>query len=139
MPRTSSRTSSGSADTIVALSTPPGAGLRAVVRLSGPRAVELGGRLPGAVVLRGPRTYTREDLVEIHLPASPPLVDRLLRGLLERGARPARPGEFTLRAFLHGRIDLAQAEAVEQLISSEGEADRPLAQISQSVWTGVPI
>lgn len=123
MPRTGSRTSSDSADTIVALSTPAGAGLRAIVRLSGPRAVEIGGELPGADVFRAPRTYTREDLVEIHLPASPPLVDRLLRRLLDRGARPARPGEFTLRAFLNGRIDLAQAEAVEQLIAAEGDAD----------------
>ena len=114
-------------DTIVALSTPPGGGLRAVVRLSGPRAVELGGGLPGAVVFKAPRTYTAEDLVEIHLPASPPLVDSLLRSLTEGGARPAKPGEFTLRAFLHGRIDLAQAEAVEQLISAEGEGDRKAA------------
>jgi tRNA modification GTPase len=118
---------SGNADTIVALSTPPGSGLRAIVRLSGPRAVEMGGSLPGAVVLRGPRTFTREDVVEVHLPASPPLVDRLLRELLERGARPARPGEFTLRAFLNGRLDLAQAEAVEQLISAEDDAERRAA------------
>jgi tRNA modification GTPase len=118
---------SGNAETIVALSTPPGGGLRAVVRLSGPRAVDLAGALPGAVVRRAPRTFTREDTVEIHLPASPPLVDRLLRALVDRGARPARPGEFTLRAFLHGRIDLAQAEAVEQLISAEGEEDRRAA------------
>ena len=118
---------SGNAETIVALSTPPGGGLRAVVRLSGPRAVDLAGALPGAVVRRAPRTFTREDTVEIHLPASPPLVARLLRALVDRGARPARPGEFTLRAFLHGRIDLAQAEAVEQLISAEGEEDRRAA------------
>jgi tRNA modification GTPase len=78
-------------------------------------------------VRRAPRTFTREDTVEIHLPASPPLVDRLLRVLLDRGARPARPGEFTLRAFLNGRLDLAQAEAVEQLISAEGEEDRRAA------------
>lgn len=114
-------------ETIVALSTPPGAGLRAVVRLSGPRAVELGGAVPGAVVFKAPRTYTREDLVEIHLPSSPPLVDRLLAALIDRGARPAKPGEFTLRAFLNGRLDLAQAEAVEQLISAEGEDDRAAA------------
>lgn len=123
MPRTSSRILSGNADTIVALSTPPGGGLRAVVRLSGPRAVDIGGGLAGAVTLRAPRSATREDVVEIHLPASPPLVDRLVRSLLDRGARPAKPGEFTLRAFLNGRIDLAQAEAVGQLISAEGEED----------------
>src|SRR5206468_10325745 len=53
--------------------------------------------------------------------------DRLIRDLLDRGARPARPGEFTLRAFLNGRIDLAQAEAVELLISAEDEEDRRAA------------
>jgi tRNA modification GTPase len=118
---------SAEAETIVALSTPPGPALRAVVRLSGPRAVQIAGALPGAVIWRAPRTYTREDLVEIHLPASPPLVERLLRSLLDRGARPARPGEFTLRAFLSGRLDLTQAEAVEQLISAEGEEERRAA------------
>jgi len=118
---------SGNSETIVALATPPGGGLRAVVRLSGPRAAEIAGGLPGAVLRRGPRTYTREDTVELHLPASPPLVDRLIRVLLDRGARAARPGEFTLRAFLSGRLDLAQAEAVEQLISAEGEEDRRAA------------
>jgi tRNA modification GTPase len=118
---------SGNADTIVALSTPPGGGLRAIVRLSGPRAAELVRGLPGALTLRAPRTFTREDMVDLHLPASPPLVDRLLRTLVDRGARPARPGEFTLRAFLNGRIDLAQAEAVEQLIAAEGEEDRRAA------------
>jgi tRNA modification GTPase len=122
-----SRPSSSSAETIVALSTPLGDGLRAVVRLSGPRAVEIGGAFPGAVAWRAPRTYTREDLVEIHLPGSPPLVDRLLRSLVALGARPARSGEFTLRAFLNGRIDLAQAEAVEQLISAEGGEERRAA------------
>jgi tRNA modification GTPase len=118
---------SGNADTIVALSTPPGGGLRAIVRLSGPKAVEIAGDGPGAVVRRAPRTYTGEDVVELHLPASPPLVERRLRELLQRGARPARPGEFTLRAFLNGRLDLAQAEAVGQLISAEDEEERRAA------------
>ncbi len=123
MPRTSSRGSSASAETVVALATPPGPSLRAVVRLSGPGAAEIARGVPGAVLRRAPRTYTREDLVEIHLPGSPPLVEALLRDLVARGARPARPGEFTLRAFLNGRIDLVQAEAVEQLISAEGEEE----------------
>ncbi|HYE99296.1 MAG TPA: GTPase [Planctomycetota bacterium] len=127
MPRRSSRPSSAEPDTIVAPATPSGGGLRAVVRVGGPRAVELAGARPGAVVFRAPRSYTREDLVEIHLPASPPLVDRLVRDLLEAGARPARPGEFTLRAFLHGRLDLAQAEAVERLVAAEDEAERRAA------------
>jgi tRNA modification GTPase len=98
-----------------------------VVRLSGPRAVAAGGSRPGAVVFRAPRSYTREDVVEIHLPGSPPLVEALLRDLVEAGARPARPGEFTLRAFLNGRLDLAQAEAVERVISAEDEEERRAA------------
>lgn len=98
-----------------------------MVRLSGPRAVEIGGAVPGAVVFKAPRTYTREDLVEIHLPSSAPLINRLVSSLIDRGARPAKPGEFTLRAFLNGRLDLAQAEAVQQLISAEGEDDRSAA------------
>jgi tRNA modification GTPase len=79
------------------------------------------------VVFLAPRSYTREDVVEIHLPGSPPLVDSLLRDLAEAGARPARPGEFTLRAFLNGRLDLAQAESVERIISSEDEEERRAA------------
>ena len=106
-------------DTIVAVSSPPGPGLRAVVRLSGPGAIDLAGGLPGAVVFRAPHTYTRENVVEIHLPGAPPLVDALARRLVERGARQARPGEFTLRAFLNGRLDLARAEAVERVIAAE--------------------
>lgn len=98
-----------------------------MVRLSGPRAIEWGGSLPGAVVFAAPRSYTREDVVEIHLPGSPSLVARLVRALVGRGARPARPGEFTLRAFLNGRFDLAQAEAVEQVIAAESEAERRAA------------
>ena len=110
-------------DTIVAVSSPPGPGLRAVVRLSGPGAIDLAGDLPGAVVFRAPHTYTRENVVEIHLPGAPPLVDELARRLVERGARQARPGEFTLRAFLNGRLDLARAEAVERIIAAEDRAE----------------
>ncbi len=127
MPRRSSSSSSSSEDTIAALSSPPGAGLRAVVRLSGPRAIEIAASLPGAVAFPGPRSFTREDVVEVHLPSSPPLVGRLLRELLARGARPARPGEFTLRAFLNGRLDLAQAEAVGRLVASEDQEERRAA------------
>lgn len=127
MARRSSSPSSAEADTIAAPAVPPGAALRGIVRVSGPRAVEIAGGLPGAVVRRGPRTYTREDLVEIHLPGAAPLVARCLRLLAERGARPARPGEFTLRAFLHGRLDLAQAEAVERLIAAGDESERRAA------------
>ncbi len=97
------------------------------MRLSGPRAVEIAGGRPGAVAFRAPRSYTREDVVEIHLPGSPPLVEALVRELVEAGARPARPGEFTLRAFLNGRLDLAQAEAVERIISAEDQEERRAA------------
>jgi tRNA modification GTPase len=129
MPRTSSGPSSAdrSSETIVAVASAPGEGLRAVVRLSGPRAFEIAGGFPGAVAFRAPNSYTREDLVELHAPASPPLLAGLLEELTGRGARPAEAGEFTLRAFLHGRIDLAQAEAVERLIASEDGEDAKAA------------
>ncbi len=134
-------------DTIVALSSPPGASARAVVRLSGPRAWALAGevfaplppaprarvdgalRLPGwpaadavAVGFRAPRSYTGQDLVELWVPGAPPLVRRLLLTLEAAGARQAAPGEFTRRAFLAGRLDLTQAEAVLALTSAEDAA-----------------
>ena len=128
------------ADTIVALASPPGRGHRAIVRLSGPEAVSIAAAffhapqnleeapgfsvLDGAVevdavsvparayVMRAPAAYTREDVVEFHLPASNPLLQHVIRAMMGAGARHAEPGEFTERAFLNGRIDLAQAEAV---------------------------
>lgn len=146
---------SGDTDTIVALSTPSGTGAIGVVRLSGPRALELGHRVfrPGPrardpfafeeshrlvyghvadgqgavldevllVAMRAPATYTREDIVEIHChggPAAQRAVLRLLGGL---GARPAEPGEFTRRAYLNGRIDLAQAEGVAGVVQARTE------------------
>ena len=128
-------------DTIVALASPPGRGLEGIIRLSGPDAMEIGGRLfrspekledaptfsalrgkvvtealppvPAlAYVMRSPATYTREDMVEFHLPASTPILRCVMRAVIAEGARAAEPGEFTERAFLSGRIDLAQAEAV---------------------------
>jgi tRNA modification GTPase len=74
-----------------------------------------------------PRTYTREDVVEIQGHGGPLLLQRILRLLLDRGARLANPGEFTLRAFLNGRLDLAQAESVMDLISARTEASQRLA------------
>jgi tRNA modification GTPase len=71
----------------------------------------------------GPKTYTGQDLAEIHLVGSPPLVERLVSDLLNAGARPARPGEFTLRAFLAGKKDLPQAEAVNAVIEADTDAD----------------
>jgi len=128
-------------DTIVALASPHGRGHEAVIRISGPDAISLAqpffsgpqplnqspsfsalqGRLildgpppvpASAYVMRAPATYTREDMIEFHLPASTPLLQRLIHDILQRGARHAQPGEFTQRAFLNGRIDLTQAEAV---------------------------
>jgi tRNA modification GTPase len=81
-----------------------------------------------AGVFRAPRSYTREDLVELSCHGGPALAQRLLDALLAAGARLARPGEFTLRAFLSGRLDLAQAEAVADLIQAETEMARELAR-----------
>lgn len=77
--------------------------------------------------MRAPRTYTREDVVEIQGHGGPLLLQRILRLLLTSGARLANPGEFTLRAFLNGRLDLAQAESVMDLISARTEAGQRLA------------
>ncbi len=80
-----------------------------------------------AAFMRAPRTYTREDVVEIHAHGGPLLLGRILASALGAGARAARAGEMTLRAFLNGRLDLAQAEAVMGLISAQTDAGRRLA------------
>jgi tRNA modification GTPase len=77
--------------------------------------------------MRAPRTYTREDVVEIQAHGSPLTLQRILALALAAGARMARPGELTMRAFLNGRIDLAQAEAVMDLVNADSEAARRLA------------
>ena len=139
-------------DTIVAVSTAGGPSMRAIVRMSGPSAttiirkilasesrlrlptknyravsatLELGEiNLPVRLYLmRAPRSYTREDIVEIHTFGAPPLLNALMEQLITLGARPAGPGEFTRRAFLNGRIDLAQAEAVEAVVHARSEAE----------------
>lgn len=148
-------------DTIVALSSAPGPAARAVVRVSGPntRAVveavfspgPRGERrlVPGSLRLSGvhspvpaalyffpgPRSYTGQDLAELHTVGSPPLVERLVADLLSAGARPARPGEFTLRAFLAGKKNLPQAEAVHAVIEAGTDADlkSALAQLAGGV------
>ena len=143
-------------DTIVALSTPPGTGALAVIRLAGPRAVEVvdpffrskklseqashtlhvgklcaaDGRVLDEVVVSlflAPRSYTGDNVVEISTHGSPYIVREVLRLFTENGARSARPGEFTLRAFLNGRLDLSQAEAVADLIASESRTSHELA------------
>src|SRR2546430_2818869 len=80
-----------------------------------------------AAFMRAPRTYTREDVVEIQGHGGPLVLQRILRLVLAQGARMANPGEFTLRAFLNGRLDLAQAEAVMDLIGAQTEAGQRLA------------
>ncbi len=77
--------------------------------------------------MRAPHTYTREDVVEIQGHGGPLVLSRILRAVLAQGARMAQPGEFTLRAFLNGRIDLAQAEAVMDLIGAQTEVGQRLA------------
>lgn len=130
-------------DTIAAVATPPGRGGVGIVRVSGAQAftlaVAIAGSLPaarqlslralrgarGEILDRGivaafpaPRSFTGEDVVEFQIHGSPVLAGLLLQRLVSLGAREAAPGEFTRRAFLNGRIDLAQAEAVADLIAS---------------------
>lgn len=130
-------------DTIVALASPPGRGGVAVVRVSGPAAFDhallVAGELPAPrrvslrrfvdqsgdaidsgliVVFPAPNSFTGEDVVEFHAHGGPVVVDQLIKRLLQLGARQARPGEFSERAFLNDRLDLAQAEAIADLIDS---------------------
>ncbi|HSZ17958.1 MAG TPA: GTPase, partial [Terracidiphilus sp.] len=136
-------------DTIAAVSTPPGRGGIGIVRLSGPQAAAIAEqlvrlhhpleharvrvadvldadnaeaeRIDEAVVafFAAPHSYTAEDLVEIAAHGSPVVLDLLLRRALGLGARLAEPGEFTQRAFLSGKLDLTQAEAVRDLIEAQ--------------------
>ncbi|MBL8798661.1 MAG: tRNA modification GTPase [Planctomycetia bacterium] len=152
------------ADTIVALSSAVGTGARAIVRLSGPEALALAGSVftapqalqpgqrrayEGAVSVPGiaaslptdlycfpaPRTYTGQEVVELHVQACPPLVELLIAELLRRGARAALPGEFTLRAFLAGKLDLPRAEAVLGVIEANGRQE--LRQALQQLAGGM--
>ncbi|OWK43496.1 tRNA modification GTPase [Fimbriiglobus ruber] len=154
-------------DTIAALSSAPGPGVRAIVRVTGPNAravidhvfrpiLPTGGEglpgktfRPGTILLSGvpaplpadlyfwhaPRTYTGQNLAELHTLSSPPLVERLVADLISAGARAAQPGEFTLRAFLAGKKDLPQAEAVLAVIESGTDVDlkKALAQLAGGV------
>ncbi len=135
--------------TIAALATAPGEGAIAVLRISGPRAFPIAASIfsgpllryashtahqgnilnaDGSVldsvlllVMKGPRSYTGEDTVEISCHGGSLISRRVLERIFEAGARPAEPGEFSLRAFLNGKLDLAQAEAVQQLIAAKSE------------------
>lgn len=136
-------------DTIVALSSASGPGVRAIVRLSGPQSLAIAtanyqgtapaprtlafgeiaisgvhSRLPADILFfPGPRSYTGQDLIEIHTLGSPSLVERLIADCLNARARAAGPGEFTMRSFLAGKKDLPQAEAVLAVIEATDEAE----------------
>ncbi len=141
---------SGWKDTIVAIATPPGVGAIGVIRVSGddaysivqqifpkkklaqqqPNTIHVGylqddDRILDEVVLslfKKPYSFTGEDVIEISCHGSPFVLQEVLNTLVNKGARLAKPGEFTQRAFLNGKMDLAQAEAVADIINSETEA-----------------
>jgi tRNA modification GTPase len=142
-------------DTIVALATPPGIGAIAVIRVSGKQTFEVmdalfpsknlaeqashtihvgymkeDGKPLDEVVLslfRAPRSYTGEDVIEISCHGSPFIQENILQAITRKAVRIAKPGEFTQRAFLNGKMDLTQAEAVADLIASNTEASRRTA------------
>jgi len=105
--------------------------------------LDLGGDWPPtpalAYVMRAPTSYTREDVVEFHTIGAVPIMRALLSRMLAAGARAAEPGEFTRRAYLNGRLDLAQAEAVRRIIHARSEAEhrRSLEQLTGSLSTRV--
>lgn len=138
-------------DTIFALATPPGRGAVAIIRISGPdtagvlERIGAGGVKPRmasvrnithdgnlvdqALILRfvGPNSYTGEDSAELHLHGGRAVIEAASVALIAQGLRPAEAGEFTRRAFQNGRMDLAQAEAVADLIDAETEAQKSQA------------
>lgn len=142
-------------DTIIALATPAGSGAIAVIRLSGPRAIDLTNEVfkgkdlskqtshtihfgtirDGETVLDevlvslfiAPQSYTKENVVEISTHGSQYIIESIIKLFIRKGARAAKPGEFTLRAFLNGGLDLSQAEAVADLIASNSKASHQVA------------
>lgn len=142
-------------DTIIALSTPPGSGAIGVIRLSGSEALQLvnqvfsgkdlekqashtlhfglikdGEHILDEVVVGlfiAPRSYTKEHVVEISCHGSHYIIQQIIQLLIRKGARAAKPGEFTLRAFLNGAFDLSQAEAVADLIASDSRTSHDVA------------
>jgi tRNA modification GTPase len=146
---------SGWDDTIVALATPPGIGAIGVIRLSGANAIAVANALfpkkdlqqqsshtvhvgvlkendtaideVVVTLYKAPRSYTGEDVVEISGHGSPFVLEQIVNACINKGARLAKPGEFTQRAFLKGKLDLTQAEAVADLIASNTHASRNAA------------
>lgn len=149
-------------DTIAAIATPPGMGGVGIIRISGEQALALGAKLftpkgkaafsPGRmyygdftdqkgkhidtglfVWFKSPRSFTGEDIVEFHCHGGIVVLQTMLRALLDQGIRHAEPGEFSKRAFLNGRIDLAQAESISDLISASSDK---AAEIARSHFRG---
>lgn len=146
---------SGWNDTIVALATPPGIGAIGIIRLSGDKAIEIVNQLfPSKDLIKekshtlhigllkneeqvldevvislykAPRSYTGENVVEISCHGSPFIHQQVIEACIQKGARLAKPGEFTQRAFINGKLDLAQAEAVADLIASNSLASHKTA------------
>ncbi|GKS81603.1 tRNA modification GTPase MnmE [Ligilactobacillus pabuli] len=144
-------------DTIAAISTPPGEGAISIVRMSGEESLEVATKIfkgknlqdvqshtinYGHIVdpetneeidevmvsvMRAPKTFTREDIIEINCHGGIVPTNKILQLLLQNGARLAEPGEFTKRAFLHGRIDLTQAESVMDLIRAKTDRSMQIA------------
>ncbi|WP_297985400.1 tRNA uridine-5-carboxymethylaminomethyl(34) synthesis GTPase MnmE [uncultured Chryseobacterium sp.] len=142
-------------DTICALATANGIGALGIIRLSGEEAVSIaqksfkgknlerqkshtvhyGYMVDGEEIIDeimvsvflAPKTFTTENVVEISFHGSPHIAKKILEALIKNGARMAKAGEFTMRAFMNGRIDLAQAESIADLIASENEASRKVA------------
>ena len=145
-------------ETIIALATPSGAGAIAVIRLSGPKAIEMAASHFKSVtgkdlskqkthtihlghiidnnrvidevlvsIFKNPNSYTGEDVIEISCHGSLYIQQEIMQLFLKSGCRMANAGEFTLRAFLNGKLDLSQAEAVADLIASENEASHQIA------------
>ncbi len=148
-------------DTIAAIATPPGRGGVGIVRVSGPEARRVAeamlGHVPSprraeflpfrdehgevldegiALFFENPHSFTGEDVLELQGHGGPVVLDRILQTVLRHGARPARPGEFSERAFLNDKIDLAQAEAIADLIEAGSEqAARSAMQSLQGVFS----
>ncbi len=131
-------------ETIAAVATPPGEGGIAVIRISGDKAVDIGEKIYSGplrsyqshtlhfgkitdidevliTVMKAPRSYTGEDTVEIHCHGGSFITRKVLQAVIDAGARPALPGEFTFKAYMNGKLDLAQAEAVQTLIGAKNE------------------
>jgi len=157
-------------DTIVALSTGQGIAAISMIRMSGAKAIEIADKMFKGEILehaashtlhygrienekeehlddvviglyRAPKSYTTEDIVEISCHGSPFIVKEILELIIRQGARPADPGEFTMRAFLNGRMDLSQAEAVADLIESQTKASHRIAvqQLRGGVSTEIQV